>query len=111
MEPIRAYLTDGTLPSDPKEADKVKKRSNWFILYKGILYKKSFAQTLLRCVTLEEGRRVLEELYECIYSTHAGGHTLAVMAIRTGYYWPCLREDAMTLVRTCDKCQKFVPIK
>jgi len=28
MEPIRAYLTDGTLPSDPKEADKVKKRSN-----------------------------------------------------------------------------------
>jgi len=26
MEPIRAYLTDGTLPSNPKEVDKVKKR-------------------------------------------------------------------------------------
>ena len=28
MDPIHAYLTNGTLPSDPKEADKVKRRSN-----------------------------------------------------------------------------------
>ena len=55
MEPIHTYLTDGTLPSDPKEADKVKKRSNWFILYEGILYKRSFTWSLLRCVTPEEG--------------------------------------------------------
>jgi len=56
MDPIHAYLTNGTLLSDPKEADKVKKRSNWFILYKGILYKRSFALPLLCCVTLEDGK-------------------------------------------------------
>ena len=33
MDPIRTYFTDGN-----KEVDKVKKRSNWFILYEGILY-------------------------------------------------------------------------
>jgi len=32
MDPIRAYLVDGALLADPKEADKVNKRSNWFIL-------------------------------------------------------------------------------
>ena len=63
MDPIREYLTDDTLPPDPKEADKVKKRSNWFILYEGILYKKSFAYPLLRCVTLAEGKKILEELH------------------------------------------------
>ena len=111
MKLIRAHLTDGTLPSDPKEVDKVKKRSNWFILYEGILYKRSFAQPLLRCVAPAEGKRILEELHEGICSTHAGGRVLAVTAIRTNYYWPSLLEDAMTLVRTCDKCQKFTPIQ
>jgi len=82
----------------------VKKMSNWFTLYEGILYKRIFARPLVRCVTLEEGRRVLEELHEGICSTHAGGRALVVTGIRIGYYWPSLWEDAMTLVRTCDKC-------
>jgi len=111
MEPIRAYLADGTLPTDAKEAEKVKKRSNWFILYEGILYKRSFARPLLRCVTPADGQRILEELHQGICSSHAGGRALAVTTIRTGYYWPSIREDAMTLVRTCDKCQKFAPVQ
>ena len=111
MEPTRAYLADGTLPSDPKEANKVKKRSNWFILYEGIIYKRSCAQALLWCVTLVEEKRILEELHEGIRSTHAGGHSLAITTIRIGYYWPSLREDVMTLVWTCDKCQKFTLIQ
>ena len=110
MEPIRASLTNGILPSNPKEADKVKKRSNWFILYEGILYKRYFVRPLLRCVTPEEGRRVLEELEESICSTDVGGRALSIIAIQTNYYWPSLWEDAMTLVWTCDKCQKFAPI-
>jgi len=111
MEPIRAYLTDGTLPSDPKEADKVRKRSNWFILYEGILYKRSYARPLLRYVASAEGKRILEELHEGICSSHAGGCALAIMTRRTSYYWRSLWEDAMTLVQTCDKYQKFAPIQ
>ena len=111
MDPIRAYLTDGTLPLNPKEVDRVKKRSNWFILYEGILYKRSFAQPLLSCVTTEHGKMILEELHEGICSTHARGRALAVTAIRTSYYWPSLLEDAMTLVQICDKCQRFAPIQ
>jgi len=90
MEPIRVYLADGTLPEDPKEAEKVKKRSNWFILCEGILYKRSFARPHLRCVTPADGKRILEELYEGIFSSHAGSRALAITAIRTGYYWPSL---------------------
>jgi len=47
MDPIRAYLDDSTLLVDPKEVDIVKKRSNWFILYEGILYKSSLS---LSCI-------------------------------------------------------------
>jgi len=81
MDPIHAYLADGTLAVDPKEADRVKKRSNQSILYEGIPYKRSFAWPLLRCVTPDEGRKILEELYEGICSMHAGGGALVVTTI------------------------------
>jgi len=110
MDPMRAYLTDSILPADPKEANRVRQRSNWFVLYERILYKRSFAWPLLRYVTLEMEKKKLEELHEGVYSSHIGGHALAVMTIRTGYYWLSLREDAMNLVQTCNKCQKFGPI-
>jgi len=51
MDPIPVYLADGTLPTDSKEANRVKRRANWFILYDGILYKWSFMQPLLHCIT------------------------------------------------------------
>jgi len=100
MDPIRLYLIDGTLHVDPKEAHGMKKRLNCFILYEGILYKRSFAQPLLRCVTPEEGRKILEELHEGVCSTHAGGRALVVTTMRTSYYWPSLWKDAMTPVQT-----------
>ena len=81
MDLIHAYLTDGTLPPDPKEADKVKKRLNWFILYEGILYKRSFTRPLLCCMTPEDGKKILEELHKGMCSTHVGGCTVAVTTI------------------------------
>ena len=104
MDPIRAYLADSTLPSDYKEANCVKRRANQFILYNRILYNRSYTQPLLRCVTPEMGRKILEDLHERVCSSHIGGHALVITVIRIGYYWPSLQEDAMTLVRTCDKC-------
>ena len=86
MEPIRAYLADGTLPTDAREGEKIKRRSNWFLLYEGILYKRSFARPLLRCVTPTEGKKILEEIHEGICSSHVGGRALAITTLQTGYY-------------------------
>jgi len=87
----------------------VKKLTNWFILYNNILYKRSYAQPLLHCVTSKMGKKILKELHEGVCSSHISRHVLAVTAIRTGSYWLSLREDAMNLVCSCDKCQKFTP--
>ncbi|XP_056685738.1 uncharacterized protein [Spinacia oleracea] len=40
-------------------------------------------------------------------SSHIGGRDLAEKALRIGYYWPTLKEDALNLVKRCDKCQRF----
>jgi len=110
MDPIRAYLTNGTWPTDANEADRVKNRANWFVFYDVILYKRSYARPLLHCVAPEMGQKVLEQLHEEICNSHISGHALAVAAIRTGYYWPSLREDTKSLVRNCDKRLKFAPV-
>ena len=39
MEPIWDYLVDGILPSDPKEASKLRTRSAKFTIHRGTLYK------------------------------------------------------------------------
>ena len=39
MDPIWDYLVDGTLPSDPKEASKLRGRSARFTVHRGALYK------------------------------------------------------------------------
>ena len=86
MDPIRMYLADEMLPPDPKEANRAKRRANWFILYDGILYKRSYARPLLRYMTPEMGKKVLEELYEGVCNSHIGGRALSVTVIRIGYY-------------------------
>jgi len=108
MDPIRVYLADGALPLDFKEVDRAKRQANWFILYDGILYKRSYTRPLLCCMTTEIGKKILEKLYG-VCNSHIGGRALAVNAIRTGYYWPSLRDDAMNLVRTCDNARSSPP--
>ena len=73
MDPLVSYLRDGTLPSDPKEANRIERKSQWFMLYEGVLYKKAFAQSLLRCTTPDEGRKILEVIQEGEYGAHIGG--------------------------------------
>jgi len=60
---------------------------------------------------LEIGKKISKELHEGVCSSHIGGRALAVTAMYIDYYWPSLREDAMHLVRTCNKCQKFAPVQ
>lgn len=77
MDPIRAYLTDGTLPNDHYQAALLKKRASSFEMRKGELFKKGYLQPLLKCVTSEKGREVLEDLHSGYCASHVGGRLLA----------------------------------
>ena len=106
MDGIRAYLSGGTLPDSPQEAAVLKKRAARFELKNGELFKAGFLKPLLKCVTPEKGKEVLEDLHSGFCASHIGGRSLAVRA-RRHYFWPTLEADAKELVKKCDKCQKF----
>ena len=48
-----------------------------FLLDGEVLYKKGKDQILLRCVDSSEADKIVEEIHEGVYGTHANGHRMA----------------------------------
>ncbi|KAL0439122.1 UNVERIFIED_CONTAM: hypothetical protein Slati_2395200 [Sesamum latifolium] len=71
-----------------------------------ILYKKSYTHPLLRCLSTEEGIHILQEIHSGCCGAHVGTRILANKALRAGYFWPTMKQDAIRLVSKCERCQK-----
>ena len=80
MDSIRDYLLNGILPSDPKEASKLRARSARFALLWGTLYKRGFSTPLLKCIGKENANYVLREVGIC--GNDIGAQALAGKTIR-----------------------------
>ncbi|GFS29582.1 hypothetical protein Acr_00g0007310 [Actinidia rufa] len=98
---------NGTLPSNKLRALWIQYRSAKFCLLYGTLYKRSFLGPLLKCLRLEEAEYVLREIHEGICRNHSGARSLVTKAIRQGYFWLQMEQDAVSFTRKCDKCQRF----
>ena len=82
MDAIVAFLKEGKLPEDRKEAHKVRLKSARFSLTAdGHLYRRSFTGPLLRCVHSLQVEDFLYEMHERVCGSHAGGRSLAHRAI------------------------------
>ena len=84
MDPIWDYLVDGKLPSDPKEASKLREWSARSTVHRGILYKQGFSAPILKCVGKEDANYILREVHEGICGNHIGPRTLAGKTLRQG---------------------------
>ena len=110
MDPVWDYLVEGTLPSDPNEASKLRARSARFTIHRGTIYKRGFSAPVLKCVGREDANYILREVHEGICGNHIRAQALAGKALRQGYYWPTMLKDATELVRKCKVCQLHAKI-
>ena len=101
---------DGTLPSDPNEASKLRARSARFTVNRGTLYKRGFSTPILKFVGKEDANYILREVHEGICCNYIGARTLAGKTLRQGYYWPTMLKDTTELVRKCKACQEHAKI-
>jgi ribonuclease HI len=110
MGPILAYLKDDILPTDRKEADRIRRIApRYWVSKEGNLYRRSFTGAYLRCVHPDTVQNLLWEIHEGVCGGHTGGRSLAHRAIGQGYWWPYMQKDAAQYVKKCDKCQRFAP--
>ncbi|KAL5550181.1 hypothetical protein UlMin_000357 [Ulmus minor] len=110
MDPIIAYLRDGTLPQDKFEARRLRYRSARYFLDKDKLRKRSFSSPSLTCLNEDQAKYVLQEVHEGVCGNHSSGQALAHKVLRQGYYWATIQADSLAFVQKCDKCQRFSTI-
>jgi len=97
------------LPEDRSEARRIARRAKSYVIYgeDNELYRPSPTRILQRCITIEEGRKLLEDLHSGACGHHAAPRTLVVNAFRQGFYWPTVVSDTIELMRSCHGCQFY----
>ncbi|WZZ59938.1 uncharacterized protein LOC106384627 [Brassica napus] len=109
LEPIRAYIINGTLPTEKWAARKIKTHAARYVTVEGEIYKWRFSGPLMTCAEGEKARRVMDEVHSGSCGNHSGGRSLAVKKKRRGYYWPTMIKDCEKFARKCEKCQRHAP--
>ncbi|XP_058202717.1 uncharacterized protein LOC131317162 [Rhododendron vialii] len=94
MDEIVSFLKNDTLPSDKKEAHRVRsKAAHYWISENGQLYRKSFTGPYLRVVHPSEVPTILTELHSESCGCHSGGRSLCQGALSQGYFWKGIKKD------------------
>jgi hypothetical protein len=102
---IRTYLKDNILPGDMASIDQITCLAKRYTLVERDLYRRGANGVLMRCITREEGCKLLAEVHGGECGNHASSCTLVGKAFRHGFYWPTALHDAIELVKTCKACQ------
>ncbi|GKE44839.1 reverse transcriptase domain-containing protein [Tanacetum coccineum] len=105
MTPITEYLKDGVLPDDKNEANKLHIKARQYELMDGILYRRLFLRSWLRCVGPLQADYVIREIHEGSCSMHTGPRSVVAKAMRSGYYWLTMHKDARDMILKCKDCQ------
>ena len=105
MTPLVTYLEQGVLPADKAEARKIRINAVKYKIMEGILYRKGYATPWFRCVTKDEGRRIIAEIHSGICGAHTGSRAITHKTLRAGYFWPTMTADTHEVIKTCRSCQ------
>jgi hypothetical protein len=102
------YIKENKLPSNKEEATRIIRRSKNYILVGDNLYRRAASSgVLLKCISREEGKEILEEIHSGCCGNHTTSRTLVGKTFYTSFYWPTTLKNAEELVRQCKGCQVF----
>ena len=105
--PYIAYILRKELPENEEEAREIVRRSQAFTVMRGQLYTESATGVSQKCITLEEGRMILNDIHSGTCGHHASSRTIMAKAYRAGFYWPRVNEMAKEIVDKCEGCQFY----
>ena len=104
-----AYLRGHFVPEDEKEEKRMALRARNYRIIGEELYRGGVCVPLLKCISREEGKQLLEEIHAGMCSSHIATRALVSKTFREGFYWPSAVADAHDEVRTCPNCQRHAP--
>jgi hypothetical protein len=61
----------------------------------------------MKCITLEEGQIILQDVHVGVCGSHAGAKSIMGKSYRQRFFWLTTVLDADSIVRQCEGCQFF----
>ena len=110
LEAIRAYIADGTLPSEKWAAGKVKAQAAQYVLVVGEIYKWRFSRPLMTCVEKDKAQKFMDEIHAGSCRNHSGRRSLAIKIKHHDHYWPTMVQACEKIARKFKKYQRHAPI-
>jgi transposase InsO family protein len=105
QQPFIDYIQEQKIPSDKNLAKQLFRWDESYVLV-GDRWGTTFG-VLMKCVSREEGKDILEEIHTGVCGNHASSCTLVSKSFRRAFYLPIALGDAEELVRRCQGCQYF----
>nr|GEW09864.1 reverse transcriptase domain-containing protein [Tanacetum cinerariifolium] len=102
MTPIIQRLGEGTSPKDKNKARCLRAKIGQYTIESGVLFKKGYLVPMLRCVGSLHANYVMCTIHMGSCGMHVGPRAVVRKAVRQGYYWPTMHEDAKKEVEKCD---------
>nr|XP_027102673.1 uncharacterized protein LOC113723912 [Coffea arabica] len=84
--PLVRFLSRGKLPDNRAESRKFQRKAARYALRQDLLYKRSYLDPWLRCITPEEGERILQDIHEGLCGVHVGHRMLVKKVLLLGYF-------------------------
>lgn len=81
-----------------------------YSLCNGELFKAGPDRVLRLCVYGEQIPKILVETHDSFCGGHFEAKVTARKILRSGYFWPGMFANVHRYCKSCDQCQRFVPI-
>jgi transposase InsO family protein len=104
-EPIIRYIKNEEEPDDKNAAERIARQSAHYTLIGETLFRMGASGVLMKCILLDVGKQLLDEVHAGQCGIHAASRTLVAKLFRSGFYWPTAKSDAAELVQRCEACQ------
>jgi hypothetical protein len=102
------YIKENKFLANREEATWIIRRSKNYVLVGDNLYRRAASSgVILKCVSLEKDKGILDEIHSGCCGNHAASRTLVGKAFRTELYWLTALKDVEELIRKCKGCQLF----
>ncbi|GJW02712.1 reverse transcriptase domain-containing protein [Tanacetum coccineum] len=105
MTLIIQCLEKGIWSKDKNEARNLWVKISQYAMENRMLFKKSYLVPMLRCVGLLHANYVIQEIHMGSCGMHSGPGVVVRKAMRQGYYWPTMHEDAKKKIQKCESYQ------
>ena len=107
-KPFIKYLTTIDILANNTRRECLTHRSKHYVLVDGKLMRKNAKEEVLqKCVSKEEGEKILKEIHADTCGNHTASRTLVSKSFQAGFYWPSAVTDAEAFVCWCESCQFF----